>query len=108
MLGPGTPLKPSLTKQLSELDKREDEDLYRWMQRQQEYTRLCSHPSMHYYPSVGHDSFLNTGVSEHSQDDNISMQKLALGHSFLQLADAQVSRNMPYNSKISYFQPFSC
>ena len=56
----------------------------------QEYTRLCDHPSLHYYPSVGHDSFINTGLSEHSQDDSISMQKMALGHSFLQLADAQV------------------
>ncbi len=33
--GPGTPLKASLTRQLSELEKREDEDLYRWMARQQ-------------------------------------------------------------------------
>ena len=56
----------------------------------QEYTRLCDHPSLHYYPSVGHDSFINTGLSEYSQDDSISMQKLALGQSFLQLADAQV------------------
>lgn len=32
---PGTPLRHSLTRHLSELDKREDEDLYVWMQRQQ-------------------------------------------------------------------------
>ncbi len=85
----GTPLKQSLTRQLSEIDKREDEDLYRWMQRQQEYTRLCNQPTLQYYPSVGHDSFINTGLSEHgSQDDSISMQRLAVAHS-LQLADAQ-------------------
>ena len=65
----------------------------------QEYTRLCDHPSLHYYPSVGHDSFITTGLSEHSQDDSISMQKLALGHSFLQLADAQV-----FNIKSAEFQ----
>ncbi len=39
---PSTPLKASLTRQLSELEKREDEDLYRWMQRQQVLTRLTA------------------------------------------------------------------
>ena len=60
------------------------------MQRQQEYTRLCNHPNLHYYPSVGHDSFINAGLSEYSQDDSISMQQVAMAHSLLQLADAQV------------------
>ena len=61
------------------------------MQRQQEYTRLCNHPNLHYYPSVGHESFINAGLSEYSQDDSISMQQVAMAHSLLQLADAQVT-----------------
>ena len=40
---PSTPLKASLTRQLSELEKREDEDLYRWMQRQQ-VRKLAMYP----------------------------------------------------------------
>lgn len=85
---PGTPLRQSLTRHLSELEKREDEDLYRWMQRQQEF---FNQSNLQYYPSMGADSLLHAGVSEYSQDDSLSIQRLAaMAHPAFQLADAQV------------------
>ena len=88
---PGTPMRQSLTRHLSELEKREGEDLYQWMQRQQEYTRLCTHPNLHCYPSMGQESLINAGLSEYSQDDSMSLQRLAaMTHPTLQMVDAQV------------------
>ena len=88
----GTPMKPSSGRLYSGTEQRADEDLYRWMQRQQEYTKICNAPMLQAYPSIGHDSLFNTGLSEHSQEDSVSMHRLAVAHSFLQLADAQVRK----------------
>ena len=90
---PSTPQHQSLTRQLTELDKRDQEDMNRWMQRQQEFTQnnLGNHQSMHYYPSVGQDSWTNTGISDLSQDDSLSTQRVAaMARPAFQLADAQV------------------
>ena len=63
------------------------------MQRQQEYTKLCNHPGLHYYPSMGADSLLYTGgtaMSDYSQDDNLSVQRMSMAPSFWHQADALV------------------
>jgi len=119
---PGTPThrQPSLTRHLTGLAASSavfgsraqhggDEDMHRWMQRQQEYTRKSgggigggggltggiSYPvvgqSLHYYPSMGQDSWTCTGISELSQDDeSLNIQRVAMAHPGIQLADAQV------------------
>lgn len=90
---PSTPVRQSLTRHLTGLDKREDEDMYRWMQRQQEFTRISHHPtSLQYYPSIGQESWTNTGISDLSQDDSLNTQRVAaMARPAFQLADAQVS-----------------
>ena len=46
---------------------------------------------MHYYPSIGQDSWTNTGISDLSQDDSLSTQRVAaMARPAFQLADAQV------------------
>lgn len=89
---PSTPVRQSLTRHLTGLDKREDEDMYRWMQRQQEFTRTSHHATgMQYYPSVGQESWTNTGISDLSQDDSLNTQRVAaMARPAFQLADAQV------------------
>lgn len=120
------PLRPSLSQHLSEIGgaastkgqstlagstsaagttRPSDSDLYRWMQRQQDFTatRLLSQQRKMVSagfgmlrgrpPSVGHDSCTLTGLSEVSQDDSDTDQRriaTALTHPTFQLADAQV------------------
>jgi len=131
------PLRPSLSQHLSEIGgtipskgnailassssgtgitRPSDSDLYRWMQRQQDFTatRLMSQqrkiatmgigllrgrPS-----SIGHDSWTLTGASEVSQEDSDTEQRryaTALTHPTFQLADAQVSKFSFYESILS-------
>lgn len=88
---PSTPLRQSLTRHLNGLEKCESEEMQRWMQRQQESTRASHPPFLHYYPSMGQESWANTGVSDLSQDDSMStMRVAAMAQPAFQLADAQV------------------
>ena len=87
---PGTPIRTSLPKPPSDFGQRQDEDLYRWMARQQEYTKSAMLPRLRYCPSIGQDSMFNPQPSEISIDDTQEfLRKYTLTQSPLQLADAQ-------------------
>ena len=80
------------------------------MQRQQEYTKMCNHPGLHYYPSMGADSLLYTGtaMSDYSQDDNLSIQKMSMAPSVWHQAEAVVSVLCFKTDKITAFWTNSC
>ena len=86
LIGPGTPARYSLTKQLAELEKWDGKDMYRWMQKQQEYSKDIDPRDLHYCPSLGQESFL-AGKSE---DDASSLHRRSKSHPTVQMVDAQV------------------
>ena len=86
----GTPIKQNHVKVFPVPDSEPpgNQDLYQWMARQQDNSKFME-STLHEYPSIGHESMLNTVASEISQDDTeLNFERYTF--TALQLADAQV------------------
>ncbi|XP_074650444.1 bridge-like lipid transfer protein family member 1 [Tubulanus polymorphus] len=87
----GTPSRQNLAKNLAKLDgKKDDDDLYRWMVKQQEYTqrKMASKASIN--PSIGQESTMQTILSQYSHDESRDVFFPKYAMAALPLADAQV------------------
>ncbi|XP_064637366.1 bridge-like lipid transfer protein family member 1 isoform X3 [Lineus longissimus] len=90
----GTPVRQTLAKKLTKIEQRDDEDLYRWMVRQQDYTKKGGLPTVNLRSdaSIGAESVGRTMMSQYSHDDSqdFFFQRKYAASAALQLADAQV------------------